>query len=241
VSRVVVAETLRRHVTQVAFLAYLALLAILSLGVSGFDRPASVWPSLVALLAYITGCGPIGPEFSSGTLQLILVKPVNRAVYLLSRVAGVVLTVWLAAVVCAAFELAGRAMWGKSGLHAATIGSALLNSMADTILIVALLTLLGSLTRAYFNAAIYFVVMTGFSILSVILAFVKQSQTAIGEFLGTHPGIERALQVVDENLFPDLPPHLDADWMVMVLSNAFIALVLACLAFRRREVPYGAD
>ena len=36
----------------------------------------------------ITGCGPIGPEFSSGTLQLILVKPINRATYLLSRVAG---------------------------------------------------------------------------------------------------------------------------------------------------------
>jgi hypothetical protein len=26
-----------------------------------------------------------------------------------------------------------------------------------------------------------------------------------------------------------------------VLANAAVALVLACLAFRKREVPYGAD
>ena len=29
--------------------------------------------------------------------------------------------------------------------------------------------------------------------------------------------------------------------MLMVLANAAVALVLACLAFRQREVPYGAD
>ena len=239
-NRVVVAETVRRHMTNGAYLAYVALLAIVALGSSAFDKPAAAWPSLVTLLAFITGCGPIGPEFSSGTLQLILVKPVNRAAYLLSRVAGVVLAVWSAAIVAAAFELAGRAIWGHR-VPFAMIGSALLNVMVDTILTVSLLTLLGSLTRAYFNIAIYFAGMVGFSMLTVILAMIRQSRNALGRFLYAHPAIERGLSVIDQNLFPDLPPRLDAQWLLMVLANAAVALVLACLALRRREVPYGAD
>lgn len=239
-NRVVIAETLRRHVTNGAYLAFVALLAIVALGSSAFDKPAAAWPSLVTLLAFITGCGPIGPEFSSGTLQLILVKPVNRATYLLSRVAGVVLAVWAAAVVAALLELAGRAIWGE-GVPAAIIGSTLLNVAADTILTVSLLTLLGSLTRAYFNIAIYFVAMIGFSMLTFVLGLIRQSRNAVGRFLNEHIAIERGLSIVDKNLFPDLPPGLDGPWVLMVLANAAVALVLACLAFRRREVPYGAD
>jgi ABC-type transport system involved in multi-copper enzyme maturation permease subunit len=236
----VIAETFRRHVTSGAYLAFCALLAIVALGSSAFDKPAAAWPSLVALLALIAGCGPIGPEFSSGTLQLILVKPVNRAVYLLSRVAGVVLAVWAAATAAALFELAGRAIWGN-GVPAAIIGSALLNVAADTILAVSLLTLLGSLTRAYFNVAIYIVATTGLAILEVVLGMIRQSANTVGRFLSDHPIVERALAVVEQNLFPDLAPSLDARWTLMVLANAAVALVLACLAFRKREVPYGAD
>lgn len=240
-NRVVITETVRRHVTNVGYLAFLALLIIIALAVSVFDRPASAWPSLVTLLALIAGCGVIGPEFSSGTLQLILVKPVNRAVYLVSRVAGVVLVVWLAAIIAAACELAGRAVWGDTGLQARAIGPALLNSATDTILAVSLLALLGSLTRAYFNVAIYVVVMIGLNVSFVVLAFVRQTGSAVGRWLNEHAAFERGLQVLDRNLFPELPPRLDAAWTLMVLSNAAVALLLACLAFRRREVPYGAD
>ena len=240
-SGVVIGETLRRHLTNGAFLAFVALLAIVALGSSAFDKPAAVWPSLVALLALITGCGPIGPEFSSGTLQLILVKPVNRAVYLLSRVAGVVVAVWAAAIVAGVLELAGRAIWGEGAVPWTAIGAALLNAMTDTILTVSLLTLLGSLTRAYFNIAIYLVAMIGISILGPVLGMIRQSQNAVGLFLNEHMAIERGLSAIERNLFPDLPPRLDTTWLLMVLANAAVALVLACLAFRRREVPYGAD
>lgn len=240
-NRAVIAETVRRHVTHVGYLAFLALLIVVALVVSVFDRPAAAWPSLVTLLALIAGCGVIGPEFSSGTLQLVLVKPVNRAVYLLSRVAGVVLVVWLATIVAAVCELAGRAIWGDTGLQARAIGSALLNSATDTILAVALLALLGSVTRAYFNIAVYVVLMIGLNVSFGVFAFVRQTGSAVGRWLNEHAAIERGLQVIDRNLFPELPPRLDAAWTLMVLSNAAIALLLACLAFRRREVPYGAD
>ena len=240
-NRVVIEETVRRHVTNVFYLAFLGLVIIIALAVSVFDRPGSAWPSLVSLLSLIAGCGVIGPEFSSGTLQLILVKPVNRAVYLVSRVTGVVLVVWFAAIVAAVCELAGRAIWGDTGIQAKAIGSTLLNSATDTILAVAVLALLGSLTRAYFNIAIYVAVMFGLNVSFVVLAFVRQTQTAAGQFLQDHTGLERSLPVIEANLFPELPPLLSANWSLMILSNAAVALLLACLAFRRREVPYGAD
>ena len=239
-NRTVIAETFRRHVTNGGYLAYLALLAIVALGTSTFYTPAAAWPPLVTLFAFIAGCGPIGPEFSSGTLQLILVKPVTRAAYLLSRVTGVVLAIWTAALVAALFDLAGRAIWAGS-VPVAIIGTGLLNVMADTILTVSFLTLLGSLTRAYFNIAIYFAGMVGLSSLTLILGMIRQSQNAVGRFLAEHPTVERALNAIDQNLFPEVAPRLDAQWLLMVLANAAVALVLACLAFRRREVPYGAD
>jgi hypothetical protein len=83
--------------------------------------------------------------------------------------------------------------------------------------------------------------MIGLSMMGVIFAFVRQTGNAMGRWLNEHTSIERGLRVVDHNLFPELPPGLDAAWTLMVLSNAAIALLLACLAFRRREVPYGAD
>lgn len=239
-NRVVIAETFRRQATSGAYLAYLALLVILSLGVSGFNRPGELWPALATLLAFIIGSGPIGPELSSGTLQLILVKPVNRAVYLLSRVTGVLLVVWTTAAVCAGVELLGRLAWGD-GAQAAAIGRAFLNVCVSTALVVSLLALLGSLTRSYFNIAIYMVALIGISILEMILAIVRQSANAAGAFLLQHPQVELGLKVVEQNLFPDRPRLLDEGWTLMVLSNAAVALVLACLAFRRREVPYGAD
>ena len=240
-NRVVIAETVRRHVTHGAYIAFVVLLAIVALGASTFDHPASMWPSLITLLTLITGEGVIGPEFSSGTLQLILVKPVNRAEYLLSRVAGVLLSVWAAAIVAAVCELVGRAVWGQGSVPAAIIGATLLNVLVDTTLAVSLLALLGSLTRAYLHIALYLTGMIGFAVLGGVLGMIRQSRGAMGRFLTEHPIVERGLGVVDRNLFPDLPPRLDREWILMVLANAAVALVLACFAFRGREVPYGAD
>jgi ABC-type transport system involved in multi-copper enzyme maturation permease subunit len=205
-----------------------------------FNRPASGWPSLITLLALITGAGAIGPEFSSGTLQLILVKPLTRATYLLSRVAGIVLSVWIAAAVCAVFEMAGRALWTE-GVPFAVIGAALLQTGIDVILAVSLLALLGSLTRAYFNIGLYLAILIGLSASGIVIGLLRSSTNAVGMFLRGHMELDRVLLTIDQNLFPDLPPRLDPAWIMMVLSNAAVALLLACLVFRRREVPYGAD
>jgi ABC-type transport system involved in multi-copper enzyme maturation permease subunit len=227
-SGVVIVETIRRHVTNAGYLAFLGLVAIVAIAASHFDRTAAAWPTLIWLLAVVTGAGPIGPEFSSGTLQLILVKPLNRATYLLSRVAGVLCVVWLTALVAFTCEVIGRAFTGAIPWQ--LLGSALLNSLADTLLTVSLLVLLGSLTRAYFNAAIYVGTQIGISVITGVLTMAHR-----------FPAVLQAIGTIDENIFPDRPLTFDRDYLLLAASNAAIALVLACFAFREREVPYGAD
>jgi ABC-type transport system involved in multi-copper enzyme maturation permease subunit len=229
ISMVVVRETIRRHVTNVGYLTYVAFLPILALGVARFGPPGAAWPSLVGLLAIITGCGVLGPEFSSGTLQLILVKPIDRSTYLLSRVAGVVSVVWLAAIVACAGELGGRIASGNVPWQA--LGAALLNAAVLGILTVSLLTFFGSFTRAYINVALYVVLQIGLSMLPPILGMTGRDMTTIVS----------GVTFVQNSLFPDAPRGFDGPWLLLVLSNAAIALVLACFVFRNREVPYGAD
>lgn len=228
-SWVVYSETVRRHVTSVAYCTVLALLAMIAGGTARFDNPAAAWPSLIAMLAVVLGCAPIGPEFSSGTLQLILVKPVNRAAYLLSRVAGVVTVVWIAALVTVAAEAVGRAMTVEK-MRRDVLAIALLNNGIAVILIVALLVLFGTFTRAYFNVALYVLLQMGLGVTMVFAAMGKR-----------FPRVVRVIEQVMNNLFPDAPLATDLRWTLLVLSNAAVALLLACLIFRRREVPYGGD
>jgi ABC-type transport system involved in multi-copper enzyme maturation permease subunit len=207
----------------------MAFIAIVSFGTASFSAPASSWPSLVGLLAVVAGCTPIGPEFSSGTLQLILVKPVKRSAYLLSRVAGVILVTWVAALIGFTSELLGRAIMSQP-IAIETQQTALLNTSIEAVLTVSLLVLLGSLTRAYFNVAIYITLQIA---LGMTIAFAAAGRR--------WPAVSRALEQVMNNLYPEAPRSLDSKWLLLVLSNAAIALLLACLIFRRREVPYGAD
>lgn len=228
-SAAVIAETVRRHFRSVGYWTFLALIVIVSFGTARFHAPASGWPTLVSLLAIVTGSALIGPEFSTGTLQLILVKPVRRAAYLLSRVTGVVLVVFMASMAGAGAELLGRALLTEA-VPAKRIAVALLNTTGEVALIAALLTLAGSFTRAYFNVALYLVVQVSLGIAAGVLSVGRR-----------FPVVLNVLEEVSGNLYPDAPPTLDARWLLLVASNAAVALVLACLIFRRREVPYGAD
>ena len=228
-SWVVYSETVRRHLTSAGYYVVLVMFAMMAFFSSRFDRLAAVWPPLIEVLAIVLGCAAIGPEFSSGTLQLILVKPVNRAAYLLSRVAGLASVVWIAAVVACGSEVLGRALM-REPIRADRLGIALLNTSIAAILIVAVLALFGSFTRKYFNVALYMLLQ-----LSVGIVL---SLAAVGR---RFPAVTRILQQVLDNLFPEVPPIVDSRWMLLVLSNAAVALALACFIFREREVPYGGD
>jgi len=230
ISRVVIQETVRRHLTHIGYIAYVAFLMIVAIGVSKFGPPSAAWPTLIGLLAIITGSSPIGPEFSSGTLQLILVKPINRSTYLLSRVVGVLCVIWLAALVPFLCEVIGRMLMGEVPWYA--MATKLLNTAVLAVLTVSLLTFFGSFSRAYMNAALYVVLLAGLNIVPPMLGMAGRDRFVM---------LRRALGVIEENLYPTAISGLDWRWLVLVLSNAAVALVLACFVFRNREVPYGAD
>ena len=228
-SWVVYSETVRRHLTSAAYYVTLVMFAMMAFFSSRFDSLAAVWPPLIEVLAIVLGCAAIGPEFSSGTLQLILVKPVNRAAYLLSRVAGLITVVWIAAVVACGSEVLGRALT-REPIRADVLGIALLNTSVASVLVVSMLALFGSFTRKYFNVALYMLLQMSLGIVLSLAAMGRR-----------FPVVTRILQQVLNNLFPDAPRTVDPAWLLLVVSNAAVALVLACLIFRAREVPYGSD
>ncbi|MEO8216100.1 MAG: ABC transporter permease subunit [Acidobacteriota bacterium] len=232
---------MRRHVTSAGYIAALILIGFIALFASGFARPGSMWPSLVGLMALITGSAIIGPEFSTGALQLIVSKPIRRSAYLLSRVAGVFASVALAAVVGLAAEVAGRLARGGRPFPWSRLATIFGGTLATALLTIAVLTLLGSVTRAYWNAAIYLGTEAALGTTQAILGTFRMRATGIGAFLENHPGIERTLATVDEVLFASAPEQLTWPWLARVGITVTVTLALACVAFERREVPYGTD
>ena len=226
-SSVVVFETLRRHLSSIGYWALVAFIGIVAAGMSQIGRPATLWPTLVTLLAIIAGARIIGPEFASGSLQLILVKPINRCTYLVSRVTGVVLAVWIGALAGLIGESIGRLVSG--GVPWEPLLSAFLFASLDAILVVSLLAMFGSFTRGYTNVELYIGIQL---VLMMVLAFARGKLP---------PWLAAAISFVQDNLFPDAPPAFETGWLMLVLSNAAIALLIACFAFSKREVPYGAD
>jgi len=245
VSAVVIAEALRRHFAHLGYISALLLLIIISATTAAIGAPTAAPYEMIGLFALIAGCQLIGPEFSSGTLQLILSKPIGRSAYLLSRVTGVVLAIWVAILVMFASDAIGRVIAGTS-ISWRTAAAAALVSALKVLLVCALLSLFGSFSRSYVNAGIYIggqiLLSMLFGLLSMMKNAVSGEMGAIGAFLRAHPGILNSFGAINRNLFPEAPDiPFDRNWILMMVSNAAVALLLACIVFSRREVPYGAD
>ena len=234
-SAVVFVETVRRHVTSAGYLTFLALIAMLGMFVATFNVPGSGWPSMVTMLAIITGSALIGPEFSEGSLQLIVSKPIARHAYVLGRAAGVFASVGLAAFTAFLAEVVTRTIVGTA--VPPRLVEILAGELVVALLAIAFLAMLGSVTTWYFNAAIYIGAQAALMIVETVLGAMRLRS----EFIDAHPEIAQITIAIDDALFPSVPPHLTAAWTARCLGLTVVALVLACLAFQRREVPYGAD
>src|SRR5947199_2318864 len=107
-------ETLRRHFTHLGYVAALLVLIVIVVTMAAIGAPSQAPYEMISLFTLIAGCQLIGPEFSKGTLQLILSKPVGRSSYVVGRVIGVVLAIWVAVIVIFASDVAGRLITGTS-------------------------------------------------------------------------------------------------------------------------------
>jgi ABC-type transport system involved in multi-copper enzyme maturation permease subunit len=244
-SLVVVAETLRRHFAHLGYIGALLILIVIVVMTAAIGSPSGAPYGMIALFALIAGCQLIGPEFSSGTLQLILSKPVGRSAYLLSRVAGVVVAIWVAVAVMFGSDVVGHLIAGSPIAWRTAVAAALV-SATKVVFVCSLLAFLGSFSRSYVNVGIYIAGQIVLPMIVGLLGMMKNAvsgeMAAIGAFLRAHPGVIEAVNTVSKNLFPDDPfIPFDRSWFLMVLSNASVALLLACVIFSRREVPYGAD
>jgi hypothetical protein len=244
-SATVILETLRRHFAHVVYVAALLVILIVAATMGGMDAPAGSIFGAFTLFIILAGCQLIGPEFSKGTLQLILSKPIHRSRYLLSRVAGVVLALWIVIALTFAADAVSRVL-GHHAISWNTMANVATAVAAQAVLVCALMAFFGSFTRSYLNVAIYLGGQVALSLLAGALEFIRRADrgfwAAVGAFLRGHPGVIAGLRAVHENLYPPVPlVALDRNWLLMVFSNAAVALLLACLVFRNREVPYGAD
>jgi ABC-type transport system involved in multi-copper enzyme maturation permease subunit len=235
VNATVIAETVRRHLTSAGYIVFLFFIAMVALFVSNFAISGTLWPPLVSLLAIVTGSAIVGPELSTGTLQLIVSKPIRRSVYLVSRVAGVFACVALAAAMAVTIECLARLLLGRGPVPWRRLGEVFAGELFVALLAIALLAFLGSLTRSYFNAAIYVGTQAVLGIAGALLGVARLAGNAVV------PRIQLALANIDDVLFTSLPPVLNAAWIARTLGVAAAAIVLGCLAFERREVPYSAD
>jgi ABC-type transport system involved in multi-copper enzyme maturation permease subunit len=245
VSFVVIAETLRRHFAHLGYVAALLVLIIIVATMAAVGAPAQAPYEMISLFTLIAGCQLIGPEFSKGTLQLILSKPVGRSTYLVSRVIGVVLAIWVAILVMFASDVIGRIIVGTP-ITWRTALSTLLVAALEALLVCSLLALFGSFSRSYVNVGIYLGAQILLSMIFGLLTMMKNAVSGemgkIGAILRAHPGVLDGFGWVRSNLFPDQPViPFDRNWILMMFCNAAAALLLACVIFSRREVPYGAD
>lgn len=244
-SRVVFLETLRRYLVSPAYIATVAGVAIVA-AIIGVLAPGSrQWHGFIGILIVILGASLIGPEFSSGTLQLILSRPIRRSTYLVSRWAGVVAAIWIAVIA----GLAGQAAGTLAAAPADPAWTFMLQGAATlaiaALLVCALLALFGSFVRSYFNVALYVVLQIVFAVVLATVAEIRPDMPGmigrLAVFLRQHPRIATVLSAIADNVFPERPETMHASWSMLVISNAAIAVLLACLVFRKREVPYGAD
>jgi ABC-type transport system involved in multi-copper enzyme maturation permease subunit len=239
----VVAETVRRNLLSPGFIVFMAFVCVIAVGTTYLTGSPGSWQTFLGLIVIVTGAQLIGPEFSSGTLQLILVRPINRSVYVVSRWTGAALTILVAILIALAADAItmmslGTVPW-RPMLASAT------NRFADALLVCALLAFFGSFLRSYFNVAVLFMLQIGLGFLLDAIEEMRPGMTGmIGwlvTFFNSHPAVGKAIAAVARNLYPARPSDFNMDYYLLILSNTAVALLLTCLIFRRREVPYGAD
>jgi ABC-type transport system involved in multi-copper enzyme maturation permease subunit len=237
---VVIGETVRRHLARPGYVVFLILLTMVGMFAASFNTAGQMWPWLITALAIVTGSAIIGPEFSTGSLQLIVSKPISRSAYLLARVAGVSASVGIAAVVGFTAECVARLLLGRA-LPWLRLAEVFSGALLVSFLTIALLTLLGSLTRSYFNVAIYLGMEAALSAIETLVGLLRVKAAAGGALHDHYPEVQSGLVWLDDFLFPSIPPELHRGWLVRLIATAIVALGLACLAYDRREVPYGPE
>jgi ABC-type transport system involved in multi-copper enzyme maturation permease subunit len=231
-----VLATLRQRFTSpirlliMLLLSWMPMLPILLAPRAGFTALGDCYFLALALAA-----GMIGQDLSSGTLQLLLARPVTRAQYVFSRwgavAAGTFLVVVLQALVAALImALRGAPVpWGQAALFLAN-GALLALGTA------AVMALLSSLAAGLGDLGLLFLIFISAQVLE------KVGMLKSWDWLVRSAG--ELLRVIKPEL--DLAPFLHGGpvaWLAVVsyLSTVTLCLGLAVVVMNRRELSYASS
>ncbi len=219
--KTVILETLRRNLRSLYYRAFFGVtIAMAAVLTWAFGSPQS---GGFAYLGMFLAAQILGPEISSGSIQIVLMRPVGRAQYLLGRFIGVFLAAmilyWAASLTALAVAV------GRGG--DVVVSDHLVRALSGATqiaFIMALLVLFSTFARSYFNV--------------VLLLLYMMLIVPLNAWLGIHaPAISR---MVMKNLFAHISPYAGGDYL-LVLSNTLIVLLLSAVVLSRRQFPYGAD
>ena len=218
----IIRETLRRRWTGVYFYLFVAAIVMLAVVtvMSDLEAEAGLGP---AMLAFFLAFELIGPEASSGSLQLVLARPVRRSSYLLARYAGVVLSATGVILIAAIAALVTAAI-AEIPIDARPFAKALIATVVDTFFPMAMIAFFGAFTSSFANALLYL-----FYLVAVTVSASKVAELA-----------PRFHARVWPELTPQVVPGVLSGHLVAI-SNALVVLVLAALILNRRELGYGKE
>ncbi len=233
-NRTLVVAFLRQRFTSPMRLGLIVLATLFPLGGVAIMGSLSVLSGIAAPLALIFAAGAIGQDVSSGTLQLLLVRPVTRPEYLVSR--------WLAAVIGALgltllmFVLGTLVLMLRGTPPAATeLMKMVMESTAAASGNAAIMIMLSTLVGGLGDVGLYFGTLIVLQMLAGVGQF-KQWQWLI-----------RACSELQGVLAPQLSfawalQHTPMSWFALAswASSITLALAVGIARLNRRELSYAA-
>ena len=226
---------IRQRFTSPMRVGLIFLLTVFPLGGVAIIGEISVLSGIAAPLALILAAGAIGQEVSSGTLQLLLARPITRPVYLVSRWLGATLAAF--SIVAVVYALATLILLARGMPPAPLVALRLLLEAICSIaghaaVLVMLSTLAGGLGDLGLYVATFFVtqMISG-------LALIKRWDW-----------LQRVSAEIQGVLGPQLswawlPQQGAPSWFAIVswASTVTLALAVGIARLNRRELSYGAD
>ena len=233
-NRTLLAAFLRQRLTSPMRLGLVVLMTLFPLGMVAIMGSLSTLNGIASPLALIFAAGAIGQDVSSGTLQLLLVRPVTRSEYLFNRwlasgIGALGLTLLMFALGALVLMLRGEPP------AAAELVRMSLESACAVAGSAAIMIMLSSLAGGLGDVGLYFA--------SLILL---QMLGGVGQF--EHwPWLERAATELEGVLAPQLsfawlPQHMPVSWFAVAswASSVTLALAVGLARLNRRELSYAA-
>ena len=225
---------LRQRFTSPMRLAIAAMFTFFPLAGLALTGQLAMVQGIAGPLAILFAAGAIGQDVSSGTLQLLLARPVTRPAYLVSRWLGASLAAYGLA---AATILLGAGVLVLRGTPAAPLELArvLLEAASSVTGHAAVMIMLSTLVGGLGDLGLY-----------ALTLFLSQMAAAIGAFR-QWTWLQRASAEVQGALGPEvslagLAQGLPPSWFAVVSWASTITLVLAVGLARlnRRELSYAS-